>query len=228
MDYCKLKNDIVLVFDFDGTMCQLFKNYDLNKVVRLLRDKMKEHGIGFSIEKDVFDVFAEVMRQTELGSTEREKALIDANQILTTAELEAINTSEPVKGVEIVIPLLVKAGIRIGIATNNSAQCVTTFMQENLPNTTLPIIGRVGVKPDLMKPNAWSVLEVLREMNCLPGNTIFLGDTQRDYIASINAGCDFIGMAPTDRKRQRLLQVLPESSIVSDFNGLLTLMKNAT
>lgn len=227
MDYCKVKNDIAFVFDFDGTMCRLFKNYNLNKVVLSLRDKMKDYGIEFSTENDAYDVFSEIIRQTEDGSATREKALIDADKIITAAEIEAINTGELVNGVEIVIPFLKKAGFQIGIATNNSVQCVATFMQKNCPNTNIPIVGRVGIKPELMKPNAWSLLEVLKEMNHLPVNTIFVGDTQRDYLCSISAGCEFIGMAPTDSKRQRLLQVLSESGIASDFNELLTLLKIA-
>ena len=225
MDYCKLKNDFALIFDFDGTMCRLFKNYNLNNVVLSLRDKMKDHGIEFSTENDAFDIFSEVIKQTDVGSATREKALIDADQILTAAEIEAINTGELVNGVEVVIPFLKKAGFSIGVATNNSVRCVEIFMQKNCPSTIIPIVGRVGVKPELMKPNAWSVLEVLKEMNHMPGNTIFVGDTQRDYYSAISAKCEFIGMAPTDSKRQRLLQVLPECSIVSDFNELLTLLR---
>lgn len=75
-----------------------------------------------------------------------------------------------------------------------------------------------------MKPNPWSIIEVLKKMNCLPENTIFVGDTQRDYIATVKAGCEFIAMAPTDKKRQRLLKILPENIIVSDFNELLSLL----
>lgn len=227
MDYCKLKKDVALVFDFDGTMCRLFKNYNLNKVVVTLCDKMKDHGIEFSTENDSFDIFSEVIRQTEEGSATREKALIDADQIITAAEIESINTGELVNGVEIAIPFLEKTGFSIGIATNNSVQCVATFMQKNCPSTIIPIVGRVGAKPELMKPNAWSVLEVLKKMNRLPENTIFIGDSQPDYLSAISAGCEFIGMAPTDSKRQRLLQVVSESSIVSDFNELLTLLKIA-
>lgn len=225
MDYYKLRNKDAIVFDFDGTMCRLFKNYNLNKVVLSLNNRMKKYGIDFSTESDAFDVFSEVIRQTGDGSETREKALLDADQILTDAEIEAISTGELVMGVEIAMPFLIKAGFPIGIATNNSVQCVKTFMQRICPSTIIPIVGRVGTKPELMKPNTWSILEVLKELNQLPENTIFVGDTQRDYFSAISAGCEFIGMAPTDSKRQRLLDLLSESDIVSDFNELLTLIK---
>ncbi len=224
MDHINLKKDGALVFDFDGTICQLFVNYDMKDVVVTLRDKMKSYGIEFSIEKDIFDVFSEVIRQTEEGSDTREKALFDANQLLTAAETDAVNSGIPVNGVDSAISIFEKKGVPVGISTNNSIQCVEAFLHKNCQNAIIPTAGRVGTKPELMKPNPWSILEVLKKMNRKPENTIFVGDTQRDYFASVNAGCDFIGMAPTVKKRQRLLEILPENYIVSDFNELLTLL----
>ena len=225
MNSTNLEKDSALVFDFDGTMFQLFVNYNLKDTIALLRDKMNLYDMEFSSEKDPFDVFAEVIRQTKEGSYEREEALFALNQILTEAEIEAVNSGIPVCGVETSISILRKKGIAVGISTNNSIQCVEAFWQKNCKEAIIPIVGRVGVKPELMKPNPWSILEVLKKMDRIPENTIFVGDTQRDYVASINAGCEFIGMAPTDKKRKRLQEVLPDKRIVSDFNELLTLLK---
>lgn len=224
MDYSKLSKKLVLVFDFDGTMCQIFKNYDLDNAVVLLIEKMREFDIEFSSEKDSFDVFEEIINQTVENSEVRMTAFNEANKILSKAELEAVKTGELVNGVEVVIPQLIRAGISIGISTNNSPKCALSFLDEYMPNEIIPTVGRVGDKPELMKPNPYSIIEVLKEMKCKPENTIFIGDSLRDYYGAINAKCRFIGMAPTERKRKRLLKVIPDNEIVADFYELLTLL----
>lgn len=67
------------------------------------------------------------------------------------------------------ISFLIKTGFPIGIATNNSVQYVATFMQKNFQSASIPIVGRVGFKPELMKQNAWSVLEMIKIL--LPKHT---------------------------------------------------------
>ncbi len=222
MDQITLKKEGALVFDFDGTLCQLFINYDRNKLLFALHERMKFYDIEFSIEKDSFDVFSEIIRQTDSESAKREKALFDADQILTAAEIEAVNSGNPVNGVEAAFSIFARKNIPVGIATNNATGCVEAFLNKCSLNTRIPMAGRVGVKPDFMKPNPWSILEVLSKLKCKPEDTIFVGDTKRDYLASVKAGCDFIGMAPTEKKRKRLLEILPEKRIVSDFNELMS------
>lgn len=224
MDCSKLNRDLALIFDFDGTMCQIFKNYNLHNIVALLVEKMKSFDIEFSYEKDSFDVFEEIVKQTENKIEIRKTALNEANHILSIAELEAVVTGELVEGVDVVLPKLIKNKIAIGISTNNSSQCVLSFLHKYMPNHVIPTIGRIGDEPELMKPNPYSIVEVLKEMNCSTVNAIFIGDSLRDYQGAMNAGCQFIGMAPTEKKRDRLLKVIPESNIVTNFYELVNLL----
>ncbi len=201
MDCSELNKDLVLIFDFDGTMCQIFKNYNLDNTVALLVEKMNSYDIEFSSEKDSFDVFEEIVKQTENKIEIRKTALNEANNILSIAELEAVATGEIVKGVDVIIPQLIENNIPIGISTNNSSKCVLSFLRRYMPSCVIPTIGRIGDEPELMKPNPYSILEVLKKMNCTPANAIFIGDSLRDYQGAMNAGCQFIGMAPTEKKR---------------------------
>ena len=224
MDSLQITNT-ALLFDFDGTMYRLFANYDLKKVILELRETVKKYGVDFSLECDSFDIFSEVIRQTVEDSNERENALFEANQILTNAEIEAIGSGELVDGVERVFPYLKAKGYSIGIATNNSAECINAFLEQYCSNIKVPVAGRIGTKPNLMKPNPWSIFAVLRQLNRLPQDAIFIGDTQRDFFAAKNVGCKFIGMAPTSRKREKLLQVISDSDLVSNYWELLDKLK---
>ena len=213
-------DNIGLVFDFDGTMCRLFKNYSLNQVVAELHDRMKKYGYNFSLDKDAFDIFEFIGIQENLNNRKKIELYGEMNQVLVSAEMEAVKSCELVNGVNEVIPLLKKSGYKIGVATNNSVECVSEFLNLHCSKMDIPIVGRVGKSPELMKPNKWSLIEVLKKMDCSVGNSIFFGDTQRDYECAKNAACKFIGVAPNDKKLKRLQRIKPEIDIVSDFYDL--------
>lgn len=220
MDSQKLR-EYAYIFDFDGTMCRLFSNYDLTKTAELLHIEMDTYGILFDSSCDTFDVFDTIVAQTKDGDLVRTKAFFAANSILTQAECDAVSTGEIVPGVNAVLPFLVSNGYKVGIATNNSAECVEKFMDIYMPNIDIPIIGRVGQSPELMKPNPWSVNTVSEELGVPTEKVIFIGDTKRDFDCSKNVNCHFIGMAPTKIKQEKLLRILPEKEIVRDFYELL-------
>lgn len=210
-----------LIFDFDGTICFLFKNYALHHTALTLHESMKRYGVRFDADRDAFDVFEEILLQTTAQSNARQQALMDANHILTCAEIEAIRTAEPVKGFVEIFPTILKAGMPIGVATNNSSPCVQAYIKRYFPQADLPIVGRNGLHPEWMKPNPWSIFTVLQEMRCDAEHAVLIGDTQRDYDAALNAGCQFIGLASTKVKEQRLSQVLTNQKMVHDFDELL-------
>lgn len=224
MDSVKL-NCKAIVLDFDGTMCRLFKNYDLHNVAVSLNKEMRAFGVNFSAEKDAFNVFSEIIGQTSENAQERELALSLADKILTEAETDAVGSGEPVKGVDHVVRQLVKLGYSIGISTNNSRQCVEAFIDRYCNGIVVPIVGRNGIHPELMKPNPWSLTEVMKLMKSELRETVFIGDTQRDYDCAMSIGCNFIGMAPTDLKRQRLLKIVSENKIISDYYELFKILQ---
>ena len=107
MDIFELSNNPALIFDFDGTICRLFAHYNLDRVVDELRENVKKYGIDFPVGRDSFDIFSEIINQTEDASPIRISALSESNQILTDAEIDAVSTGELVNGVEKVLPFLV-------------------------------------------------------------------------------------------------------------------------
>lgn len=220
MDYLELKKNEIIIFDFDGTMCRLFKNYDLASVVQSLQTAMRVFNVDFPLSNDAFDVFAEVVRQVK-DFDERAKALSCADKILTKAEIEAVETGEPVPGVEAMMSFLYCNHYRFGISTNNSEACVRAFLKKYCQAIPIPIIGRQGTKPELMKPNTWSLDRAIEELSGTPRNTIFVGDTERDYQCAMKVGCRFWGMAATERKREKLSVFLSEERLLTDYYDLL-------
>lgn len=221
MDCRKVNAYSAIVFDFDGTMIELFKNFNLNSTVRKLHFMMQNYGIEYAINQDAFDVFDEIIKQTEDNYEIRERALCSANELLSNAEMEAVNSGKLVDGIVQAISVLQQRKIPIGVATNNSAICVENFMEKYCSGISIPIVGRIGTRPELMKPCVWSLEEVSKQLGCSMKDVLFIGDTKRDYLCAQNAECMFLGMAPTEKKRVRLLQIIDETEIFSTYGELL-------
>ena len=208
-----------LVFDFDGTMIKLFSNFNLKNTASQLKECVKKYGVDFDASSDAFDIFKAIASALPDGDM-RKSAYKEANVILTLAELEAVKSGLPVKGVSEIFMGLYEKGYNLGIATNNSVECVLKFLSEYCLGIKVPVVGRFGDKPELMKPNTWSLVTVMRQMGCDGKNTIFIGDTSRDYECAVKVGCEFIGMAHSEYKRERLMKLIAQDSIVDDYYQL--------
>ena len=208
-----------LVFDFDGTMIKLFSDFNLKNTSSLLKECIKKYGVDFDADSDAFDIFSTIASVLPDGDV-RKAAYKEANVILTAAELAAVKSGLPVKGVSEIFMGLYEEGYNLGIATNNSRECVLKFLFEYCPGIKVPVVGRVGDKPELMKPNTWSLVRVMQKMNCSAKETIFIGDTDRDYKCAVKVGCEFIGMAHSEYKRERLMKLIAQDSIVDDYYQL--------
>lgn len=209
-----------VILDFDGTMCLLFQNHDLAATRHRMREELGRLSIDFDEALDAFDAFDAVLAQTADRPKERAEALLRADEILSDAEVAAAGTGPAVAGVAEAVDFWRGAGYRVGVATNNSARAVGAFL-ERTSIGPLPVVGRDGAHPERLKPNTWSVDRVLELMGGRPETTVFVGDTRRDFETSLRAGCTFIGMVPTERKRVRLGAAVDEGLMARDYPELL-------
>lgn len=219
MDHRGMKPDCFL-FDFDGTLCRLFSRYDLGPVRRDLQRAMQPLGVPFSPEQDAFDVFGAILTHLPAGPC-RTRALQQADALLTRAETEAAATGAPVPGVRECLTVLLARGCRLGVVTNNSPASVQRFLDRlDLP-APLPVAGRIPEHPEWMKPDPCALTGMLHTLGAAPETALFLGDTGRDLACARAAGCPFLGMVPTERKRRRLEALLPPDAMVPDYFALL-------
>lgn len=219
MDFGLLKKNIIL--DFDGTMCCLFQNFDLMNTKKELHEELLQYSIEFPIEMDTFDVFAIIWNQTEREKTLREYLLSRVHEIITKTEIQAAGRSIPIKGLKNALCFWQQKGYNLGVATNNSKEAVLVFLERIVPSLNVTVVGRNGKHPELMKPNTWSVSQILEQIKGTQIETIFIGDSIKDYECAKRVKCDFIGMAPTKKKRMRLQEVLDDKDLVSDYYELL-------
>lgn len=221
MDREPVRRIRAVVLDFDGTLFQLFRHWDMAGLSAALRTRMEKYGVEFPEGLDGFEIFSQVLHQIPADDRARRTALLEADRILAEAERAAVDTGELVPGADMGLRRLREAGFRVGIATNNSPGCVEAFLEQYLPGTVLPVAGRVGDMPERMKPDPWTALRMLRMLDVPPEEAVLVGDSPRDFQCACAAGCGFLGMAPTRRKRERLRTLISEKDILPDFYMLL-------
>lgn len=219
MDYRELTKKTI-VLDFDGTVCRLFANYDLQDTKRALEKMLPEYGVDFSGYDDCFDVYRAICSQIpELPR--RTCALAAAEHIIEQAECEAVDTSTDIPGLDSFFTFCGTNHIRLGVATNNSPKCVLKYWKKKGLTPLPPIVGRDAFHTELLKPDPWSLNKVI-EMLCVPKrDVLFIGDNPTDYECAVAAQVAFLGIAATEKKRKRFETRNISTILMKSYNELL-------
>lgn len=210
-----------IILDFDGTVCRLFYNYNLNSIKAKLMNLLNKYKIEFTMQNDVFDAF-EIIYNSNLGRQKKNYLLKKANNLIERAEIDAINTGKEVKGFSNYLKWIDKKNY-LAIVTNNSEECVKEFFKKYYGKIDYVVIGRNCYRPDLLKPHPYMLDKMCKILHLTKNDIVFVGDSARDYKCAREFGCDFIGMAPTQKKKEKL-QILNENfTIVENYIELISI-----
>ena len=196
----------VVILDFDGTICRLFANSDLNGLILKLQDVISKYGIKTKKLSDCFEVF-EVIEECIKTEDKRSLALMEVDKIITDAECEAVENGIDVAGIKEFISYCDANNISIGIATNNSKLCIEKYLRLKNIVGTIPIVARDVCHLDRMKPSPWMMNELKRILGIDSADMLFIGDNPSDYQCARAAGVNFVGITVTEKKRQRFQQI---------------------
>jgi phosphoglycolate phosphatase len=90
--------------------------------------------------------------------------------------------------------------IALAVLSNKPDSVLRNIMGKYFPPLTFDVI--CGLRPDLTpKPDPSSVWEILAEVGCSPGDTIFMGDSEIDIETARNSGCYPLGVSWGFRSR---------------------------
>ena len=217
----KLKGKRAFIFDFDGTLFHLFTTFNFDREIKMLDKEFKRLGFKFP---DTWNPFEAFKVANDPNNSNSEEALIFSDRLLTECELRYLDLGTPVKGAVEVIKYLMDNDYSVSIATNNSPLCVEKFINEYLNGYNIPVVGRIGTKPDLLKPNPWMLEELMRKMGSKPSESIFFGDHPRDMDCANRAGIQFIPVTPADYKLERMLKMCKREEILLNLEELLNLI----
>ncbi|MDX3354568.1 HAD family phosphatase [Streptomyces sp. ME01-24h] len=195
----------VVLFDFDGPLCDLFAGYSAETVAEHMKGYLDSEGWllpRFSSYTDTHKLLYDI---AEHGVPERILRGLDA--VLVEAERQAAKVAHPTEGAAELIGLLAATDRPMAITTNNSAAAVQVYLKEQ--GLDRPFGGRIfgrGESPLLMKPHPSCLWEAMRAVGweSAPDNCLMVGDSMRDLVAARRAGVRFLAYAGRgERYRER-------------------------
>lgn len=71
-------------------------------------------------------------------------------------------------------------------------------------NICIPVYGRNPLCLEHLKPNPWSLNNVIKDLRVSKEQVLFLGDNPTDLECSLSAGVDFIAITSTEKKKKDL------------------------
>jgi len=153
-----------VIFDLDGTITEPFFDFDAIR---------KEMGL----DENAGPILEEMKKMT----TEQRR---NAENILEYHEVRAVKESRLNDGAKETLDALERAGIQIGILTRNRKRNAVAVA--DMHNLKFGVI--VDREDGPVKPDAFGVLEICRQFQIKPNETIVVGDYLFDILCAKSAG----------------------------------------
>lgn len=192
-----------VLFDFDGPICDLFRNHPAPEIAERMRGLIRERGAQHLLTEKVWEAedpqafLHRLAPGSELaGSLER---------ALTEEEVHAAKTAAPAPYADPLIRTLVATGRRVAVTTNNSQESVERYLETRdlIHHFAGHIHGRTR-NLRLLKPHPDCLLRALASTATGPGRALMIGDTVNDMLAAKAAGVPFLGYSPRPHRREEL------------------------
>jgi HAD superfamily hydrolase (TIGR01509 family) len=153
-----------VIFDLDGTLTEPILDFDK------IRSEM-------GLTSQSTDILSAI---DTMDAIQKEQA----NLILTRHETHAARNSRLNHGVSELLKELRQRNIPIGLLTRNTRENTLYVAQQH----QLCFDGIIARHDGPAKPDAYGVLELCRQFNSLPAETVVVGDFLHDLLSARNAG----------------------------------------
>ena len=185
----RLATTALVLFDFDGPMCNLFHRHDPAAVRAAVFEALNADGSVPKRLRRERNAHRLLRGMWQLGSAQVEHA----NKDLTDQESLAAASAFPTSRARELMEMLAASGITMAITSNNSAVAIRVYLERNgLASFFGERIYARGDDPGLMKPSAHTLTTAVARLG-LTGETVLLGDSPSDAEAAWRAGVGFIG-----------------------------------
>ncbi|WP_407837972.1 HAD family hydrolase [Streptomyces sp. DSM 116496] len=208
----------VLLFDFDGPVCDVFAGLPAPRVAAELAQLVASKDEALGAKAAGTDDPIEVLRI----SYEANSALgQEVEQALTAAEVRAVAVAgQPTPGSRGALEAAKSAGRPVAVVSNNSAECVRAFLElHGLSEYVLEIVGRPAEQPHLMKPNPHPLLMAAELLHVDVTACVLIGDAVTDIQAAHAAGATVIGYANKSHKPEAFADLGAEA-ITEDMQAI--------
>ncbi|MEU6344412.1 HAD-IA family hydrolase [Streptomyces sp. NPDC046977] len=202
----RLRGVKVVLFDFDGPLCDLFVGRSAETVAEHMKGFLADRGWLLPKFEPYTDTHQLLHDVSAAGVPEGIVRGLD--DVLVDAERKAAMVAHPVEGAADLIRGLAVMDRPMAITTNNSPASVQVYLKEHGLEREFSgrIFGR-GDVPEKMKPDPACLRAAMRELGreSTPGNCLMIGDSVRDLRAARAAHVKFLAYAGLgDRYQQRV------------------------
>ncbi len=217
-DLNKMKYN-TLIFDLDGTLLNTLDdltdslNYALEKNdLNIYTTNEVKYFVGSGIKVMVERALANNMDKFDEVFDDFKKHYSTNNT----------NKTGLYEGVYDTVKKLYQMNIKMAIVSNKYHQGVLDICK--------PLLGEfidvmVGEQPGLdKKPSSDMVDYAIKQLNANKANTAYVGDSDIDYLTSVNSGLDLIGCAYGFRGR-KFLEDLNSTYVIDKFEEILDIIK---
>lgn len=180
------------IFDLDGTLCDTIE--DLATAVNVALDKLGyppheteayKYMVGSGMKNLVFRALPEG-HKTE-AEVEQARALM-----LDYYKDHFADKTYPYGGISELLLKLKQKGIRIAVCTNKAHNMALMVVEKLFGDAFDTVIGKSDDRP--LKPDPFSVNEIMEKFDVKPAETVFIGDSGVDIKTALNSGTTPIGV----------------------------------
>jgi phosphoglycolate phosphatase-like HAD superfamily hydrolase len=211
----------VVVFDFDGPVCDVFSGCPAASVEAGMREELARSGASMPDGCTRGSDPIELLRWTAANLPE---FLNQAEDLLRDAEQCAVLTAKPTRYADEAIKACSRSGRSVAIVSNNSGPAIESYLvRHQLASDVAAVIGRPYAQPDLMKPNPKGLTDIVAKFSVQPSDCVFVGDSTSDIQAAISADVHSIGYAKRPDRIVGLVEAGAECVIgsIADLVGAL-------
>lgn len=216
----------VVLFAFDGPICQLFAGHSAQQVASGLVERLRGLGFhGLLTEADRESQDPHVVLRTVARHLPQSDLIAELEERLTQEELRAAATAMPTPYADPLIRTWAAVGSRLAITTNNSPQAVRSYLmgRDLMPCFAPHVYGRTQ---DLnrLKPDPYCLQRALDAMAASPADTLVIGNSPVDHEAARRVGVPFLGYARNEHTAQ-LLREAGAGAVVSSLKAVLDVVR---
>ncbi|MCX4575930.1 HAD family hydrolase [Streptomyces sp. NBC_01571] len=215
-----------VLFDFDGPICRLFAGHRAENVAKDLVEWLERQGMrGLLTEEEQAHPDPMVVLYAVHRRHPHSDLVAELEERLTQQELKAVPSAWPTPYADPLIRTWSAVGVRLAIATNNSARTVSGYLESRgLTGCFAPNL--YGRTEDLnqLKPHPHCLNRALNAMGAAPAAALMIGDAPTDHQAAQRAGVPFLGYARNAYKEKQLREAGAEN-VVESLEPLLRLLR---
>ncbi|MFJ3403464.1 HAD family hydrolase [Promicromonospora sp. NPDC090134] len=199
-----LRESAAVLLDFDGPVTPLMPAPANMHAADVARQALTAHGATPPDDIAATSDHLAVIRWT---GTHAPQALADVENACTAAETDSARTCTPTPGAHALLAALHATGTPVVIVSNNAAGSIRVYLaRHRLSAYVRDVVGRPHLRPDLMKPEPYTVHYALTIAKVRARSAVLIGDSVSDIEVARAAGVRSIGYAKTVQRGNELLE----------------------